>query len=54
MTVDPRLLEIIACPKCRGALTLGVEELICDACALAYPIKNGIPVLLIDSAKKRG
>lgn len=54
MSIDPNLLEIIVCPQCRGELILETESLFCKACALDYPIRNGIPVLLIGSAKKRG
>lgn len=52
--VDARILDIVVCPQCRGKLTLETESLFCVACALAYPIRNGIPVLLIDAATKRG
>jgi uncharacterized protein YbaR (Trm112 family) len=52
----PELLEILACPNCHGALAVDHErdELVClDAdCGLAYPVRNGIPVLLIDEARR--
>jgi len=54
LSVDPKILNIIVCPQCRGDLTLETELLFCTACALEYPIRNGIPILLIDSANKRG
>ncbi|MBM3703594.1 MAG: Trm112 family protein [Actinobacteria bacterium] len=54
MSVDPKILEIIVCPQCRGDLILETESLFCKACSLDYPIRNKIPVLLIDSARKRG
>ncbi|MCS7234328.1 MAG: Trm112 family protein [Synergistetes bacterium] len=46
------LLNLIACPKCKGDLELDREErfYICKSCKLAYPIDDGIPVLLIDKA----
>jgi uncharacterized protein YbaR (Trm112 family) len=46
--MDHRLLEIVACPVCKGKLTYDAEnqELICKLDRLAYPIKEGIPVLL--------
>jgi uncharacterized protein YbaR (Trm112 family) len=52
--VDPRLLEILVCPLCKGALVYRKEagELICKADRLAYPIKDGIPVMLEDDARK--
>ncbi len=54
MSIDPKILEIIVCPQCRGELILETESLFCKMCALEYPIRNKIPVLLIDAAKKRG
>ncbi len=49
--LDEKLLEIIACPKCKGELEYTGEELICHSCSLAYPIRNDIPIMLIDEAK---
>ncbi|MDH4321467.1 MAG: Trm112 family protein [Desulfobulbaceae bacterium] len=48
------LLDILACPKCKGPVKLTTQEdgLICDACRLLYEIRDGIPVMLIDEAKK--
>lgn len=54
MKVNPKVLEIIVCPQCRGELALEAESLYCKKCSLDYPIRNGIPVLLIDAAAKRG
>lgn len=47
------LLDILACPKCKGALRYDREreELVCEACRLAYPIKDDIPIMLIDRAR---
>jgi len=51
----PELLEILACPNCHGSLAVDHDrdELVCTApgCGLAYPVRNGIPVLLIDEAR---
>jgi uncharacterized protein YbaR (Trm112 family) len=52
MTIDPALLEIIVCPDCRGALVVTGEELVCGSCGLAYPVQDGIPVLLVDEARR--
>jgi uncharacterized protein len=58
MVIDlaPELLEILACPNCHGALAVDHDrdELVCVAadCGLAYPVRNGIPVLLIDEARR--
>ena len=53
MTIDEKLLEIIACPKCKGNLYLNEDKngLICEYCRLIYEIREGIPILLIDEAK---
>jgi hypothetical protein len=53
MTIDKKLLEILACPKCKGEIRLNETQdgLICDACKLLYEIKDGIPIMLIDEAK---
>ncbi len=52
MPIDKELLEILACPKCKGDIHLTEKNdgLICDSCKLLYPIKDGIPVMLIDEA----
>jgi len=54
MPIDKKLLEILACPKCKGdiKLTEKGDGLICDACKLMYPIREDIPVMLIDEAVK--
>jgi uncharacterized protein YbaR (Trm112 family) len=52
MPISQELLDILACPKCKGDIRLneGGDGLICDACRLLYPIKDDIPVMLIDEA----
>jgi len=52
MSIDKELLEILACPKCKGDIRLSEkgEGLICDVCRVMYPIKDDIPVMLIDEA----
>ncbi|MBI2754307.1 MAG: Trm112 family protein [Betaproteobacteria bacterium] len=52
--MDPRLLEILVCPLCKGPLVHRKEaaELICKPDRLAYPIKDGIPVMLEEDARK--
>ena len=51
--MDARLLEILVCPLCKGPLDhlKDKQELVCKADRLAYPIRDGIPVMLIDEAK---
>ena len=53
MTLDKELLEILACPKCKGELEYREEEqvLVCSKCRLRYPIKDDIPIMLIDEAE---
>jgi uncharacterized protein YbaR (Trm112 family) len=52
--LDQELLDILACPKCKGSLDYKPEDeqLICQNCRLIYPVKDDIPVMLIDEAKK--
>ena len=45
------LLEILVCPKCKGALVAEPTSLRCDACRLRYRVDDGIPVMLIDEAE---
>ena len=52
MSVDTQLLEILVCPKCKGDLEYREAEssLICHACSLRYPVRDDIPIMLIDEA----
>ena len=54
--VDPKLLEILVCPLTKGPLRYDAQaqELISDKGALAYPIRDGIPIMLIDEARPLG
>ncbi|MDF1613514.1 Trm112 family protein [Desulfurivibrio dismutans] len=51
--LNPQLLEILACPKCKGPVKLNEQEngLICEQCKLLYEIRDEIPIMLIDEAK---
>lgn len=49
--MDPQLLAILVCPLCKGKLTLVHHELICRFDRLAYPIREGIPVMLEEEAR---
>jgi len=53
MTIDPKLLEILVCPKCRGELEYSESEqtLTCHHCELRYRIEDDIPIMLIDEAE---
>ena len=52
--MDKKLLDILVCPRCKGKLVYlkKVDELICRADRLAYPIRDGIPVMLDDEARE--
>jgi uncharacterized protein len=58
MPLEPGLLEILACPACHAPLKEqeadGAQELTCTSqdCGLAYPVRDGIPVLLVDEARR--
>ena len=49
--IDKELLEILACPNCKGDLELKDKRIVCTKCGKKYPIREGIPVLLIDEAE---
>ena len=51
--IKKELLDILACPKCKGPVKLGPKEdrLICETCKLIYEIRDDIPIMLIDEAK---
>ena len=52
--MDSKLLDILVCPLCKGPLVYrkAESELVCRPCRLGYPIKDGIPVMLEDEARK--
>jgi uncharacterized protein YbaR (Trm112 family) len=55
MTLDKELVDMLACPACKGPVTpLAAEDgLACPACAVVYPVRDGIPVMLADQAVPR-
>ena len=54
LPISPELLEILACPSCKSEVVLTRDRngLECTACHLIYPIRDGIPVMLIDEATR--
>lgn len=56
MPLDPKLLEILVCPLTKGQLTVSADrqELISWSARLAYPIRDGIPIMLVDEARELG
>lgn len=53
MNISRELLEILACPKCKGEVTLKEDHtgLVCEVCRLVYPVKDDIPIMLVDEAE---
>jgi uncharacterized protein YbaR (Trm112 family) len=53
MAINKELLDILACPKCKGDIYLNESQdgLICDQCKLLYEIRDDIPIMLIEEAK---
>jgi uncharacterized protein len=58
MRIDDWLLDILACPECHAPLRVDEDasELVCtsDTCGLAYPVRDDIPVLLVEEARRPG
>ena len=52
-TIDPKLLEILVCPLTKTPLNYNKEtqELVSEQACLAYPIRNGVPIMLVDEAR---
>ena len=50
--ISKELLEILACPICKESVKLESEKLVCTKCKKRYPIKDGIPVMLVDQAEE--
>jgi len=50
--IDKNLLKMLVCPQCNGPLLQVGDELICEISQLAYPIQDGIPVLLVEEARE--
>ena len=49
--IDRKLLDILACPLCKTDVRLEGKEIVCSKCSRRYPIKDDIPIMLIDEAK---
>lgn len=51
--LDPQLLDILVCPKCKGELEYRMEEdeLVCHSCGLRYEVRDDIPIMLVDEAE---
>ena len=49
--IDPKLLEILACPACKTEVKEHGDRLVCAKCGRRYPIREGIPVMLLEEAE---
>jgi len=49
--LDPRLLEILACPLCKAPVREEGERVVCVQCRRRYPVRDGIPVMLVEEAE---
>ena len=56
MNLSSTILDILVCPKCKGELTIDHDKsgLVCSRCRLRYPVRDGMPIMLIDEAEKLG
>ncbi len=50
--IDKKLLEILACPACKSRVELKDDSVCCTGCKKKYPIKDGIPVMLVEEGKE--
>ncbi len=50
--IDEKLMEILACPACKGPVKLQEEWIVCQECGLRYPIRDGIPIMLVEEAQQ--
>ena len=49
--IDPTLLELLACPACKTAVREEADRLVCVSCGRRYPVREGIPVMLVEEAE---
>jgi hypothetical protein len=49
--IDEEFLKILACPACKTAIRLEADRLVCDRCGRRFPIRDGIPILLLEEAE---
>ncbi|MBI5560480.1 MAG: Trm112 family protein [Deltaproteobacteria bacterium] len=56
MAIDEELLSILVCPVCKGGVRLSGDKsgIVCGRCRLVFPIKDGIPVMIMEEAKGLG
>ena len=49
--IDQELINILSCPTCKGDVVLAKGKIVCKKCGNKYPVKDGVPVMLIDEAE---
>lgn len=49
--MDPELLKILACPECKASLEQEQARLVCTMCGRRYPVRDGIPIMLVEEAQ---
>ncbi len=49
--IDKQLLDILACPACKADVELKENKIVCKKCGKKYPLREGIPVMLVDEAE---
>lgn len=54
MSVSEELLALLVCPECHSPLREEGDELVCTGCGLRYPVRDGIPVMLAEEARRPG
>jgi len=52
MSVSRELLEVLACPACKGDVELKGDRIVCKKCGRRYPVRDGIPVMIIEEAEE--
>ena len=52
--IDDELLQILACPACHEAVRVEDDRIVCTGCGRRYPIRDGVPVMLLDEAESPG
>ena len=50
--IDEKLLGVLACPDCKAPVELADEKIVCTGCGKRYPIRDGIPIMLIEEAEE--
>lgn len=49
--INKELLDVLACPACKGDVELKEERIVCKKCGKKYPVRNGIPIMLLNEAE---